>query len=53
MDWTQERWENAHMELARARLVRARQQYGATGTTGMQDVIEEDIFEDDEDIDWD
>jgi len=50
LDWTQEQWENAHIELAQARLVRARQQYGATS---MQDVIEEDIFEKDEQIDWD
>ncbi|MEE9149428.1 MAG: hypothetical protein V3U27_18770, partial [Candidatus Tectomicrobia bacterium] len=49
-DWTQERWDRAQLELAQARLVRARQQYGATS---MQDVIEEDIYEDDEQIDWD
>ncbi len=30
--------------------MRARQQYG---TTSMQDMIEEDIDEDDEQIDWD
>ncbi len=50
LNWTRERWENAQIELAQARLVRARQQYGATS---MQDVIEEDIYEDDEQIDWD
>ncbi len=50
LDWTQEQWENAQIKLAQARLVRARQQYGATS---MQDVIEEDIFEKDEQIDWD
>ena len=53
LDWTQEHWENAQIELAQARLVRARQQYGATWTTGMLDGIEEDVCEDDEQIDWD
>jgi hypothetical protein len=55
LDWTQERWENAQIELAQARLVRARQQYGATETTGMEDMMMgEDIWkDDDEDIDWD
>ena len=53
LDWTQERWENAHIERAQARLVRARQQYGAMEMTGMEDVIEEDVYEDDEQIDWD
>ena len=52
VDWTQERWENAHIALAQARLVRARQQYGATETTGMEDVMEEDVYEDDEPLDW-
>ncbi len=52
LDWTQERWENAHIALAQARLVRARQQYGATETTGMEDVMEEDVYEDDEPLDW-
>ncbi len=53
-DWTQERWENAEIELAHARLVRARQQYQAMDTTGMQDMMGEDIYEDDEQHgDWD
>jgi hypothetical protein len=48
LEWTQERWENAHIALAQAQLVRARQQYGAMDMTGM-----EDVYEDDEQIDWD
>ena len=47
LDWTQERWDRAQLELAQARL-RARQQYGA------MDMIEEDIWEDDDqEYDWD
>ncbi len=53
LEWTQERWENAHIALAQARLVRARQQYQTMETTGMQDVREEDVYEDDEPLDWD
>ncbi len=54
LDWTQGQWENAQIELAQARLVRARQQYGAMDTTGMQDMMMgEDIFEDDDEpFDW-
>ncbi|MEE9159302.1 MAG: hypothetical protein V3U60_13055, partial [Gammaproteobacteria bacterium] len=53
-DWTQERWENAEIALAHARLVRARQQYQAMDTIGMQDMMGEDIYEDDEQHgDWD
>ena len=39
LDWTQERWENAQIELAQARLVRARQQYQEMDTTGIQDMM--------------
>ncbi len=53
LDWTQERWENAEIELAQARLVRARQQYGAMEMTGMQERIGEDVYEDDAPCDWD
>ncbi len=54
LDWTQEQWENAQIELAQARLVRARQEYGAMDMTGMEDVIGEDIWEDnDQEYDWD
>ena len=53
LDWTQERWENAQIELAQARLVRARQQYGAMDMTGMQDRMGEDVYEDDAPCDWD
>ncbi len=52
LDWTLERWDRAQLELAQARL-RARQQYGAMDMTGMQDMIEEDVWDDDEQIDWD
>ena len=50
LDWSQERWDRAQLELAQARLVRARQQYGAMD---MQDIMGEDVYEDDEQIDWD
>jgi len=53
LDWTRERWENAEIELAHARLVRARQQYGTMDTTGMQDMMREDVYEDDDEpFDW-
>ncbi len=50
LDWTQERWDRAQLELAQARLVRARQQYRATGMEDM--MIEKDVYEDDEPLDW-
>ncbi len=52
LEWTQERWENAEIELAHARLVRARQQYQAMERTAVEERIEEDVYEDDEPLDW-
>jgi len=52
LEWTQERWENAEIELAHARLVRARQQYQAMERTAGEERIEEDVYEEDAPLDW-
>ncbi len=52
-DWSQERWDKALLELAQARLMRARQQDRATGLPGIQDMRGENGDEDDAQRDWD
>ncbi len=52
-DWSQERWDRALLELAQARLMRARQQDAATGLPGIQDMRGESGDEDDAQRDWD
>ena len=53
-EWTRERWEQAELELAEAHELLAYQRSQAMDMTSMQDMIGgEDIYEDDEQIDWD
>ncbi len=47
-DWDKARWGQAELELAEARVLLARQRSQAMHMTGMQDMIGEGIFEDDE-----
>ena len=54
LDWDNERWEQAEIALAHARVLLAHQRSQAMKMTGMHDMIGEDIFEDDEEpFDWD
>ena len=52
-DWDKARWEQAERELAEAHELLARQRSQAMNMTGMQDMIEKDIFEEDEQSGWD
>ncbi len=54
LDWDKERWEQAELELAEAHVLLARQRSQAMDMTSMQDMMMgEDIYEEDEQIDWD
>jgi len=53
-DWDKARWEQAELELAQAYKLLARQRSQAMDMTSMQDMMMgEDIWEDDEQINWD
>jgi len=51
-DWDKKRWEQAERELAEAHDLLARQRSQAMDMTSLEDMIGEDIYEDDEPLDW-
>ncbi|MEE8300868.1 MAG: hypothetical protein V3S24_00370, partial [Candidatus Tectomicrobia bacterium] len=52
-DWDKARWEQAELELAQAYKLLAHQRSQTMNMTGIGEVIGEDIYEEDEQIDWD